>query len=620
VTTDEPSEEGRSLGSSTARVLVGWRKDDTYPKFVEELKAIRAEGLSRIKEGIRGALDLLNAYRMQIGIDNYGQGRNPWFCEPAIVLVLSDGGVAIEDASTPIDKQVASVLHSDGSKGSGMELTKERFRWDQRVMSFVLKIGGIAGMTAPAPAQGEGLLRAICERTGGRIHVVTSLKALLGTMESLAVKGIHPAVTVRWEMLSSVDAPRNKSADATISGMLAVRSKNGFWPIPEASLAGADVMVTGIPMPLQPRRARPRIIVVNTECQPRIPDGFPYDRYDIEPCSATSVLLSRPHVCWRCYVPNSLGDGRLGEPFGFLSALPGGHVTLTLLPYNFPRLWDLLDKLVMLPNGQANHLWNHDFLEYMRRVPFYYVRPLRQALQRFPGSTNIGIPENLDPGLPHGINSYLNKLKNQARQDNERAEMEWESRKGQQQKAKGDSKASPTEAYTTPEVGPSFRRWLKPNTADDAEATVEAAPEDEDEGDDLTWFAPSKATAETDTKADDTMKLNLNAFDTGRTNLLRHLAQLQQACHHARAGAACITDKDAKFRLPIEKMGLYHEAIARKEVIRDPLLDDAENRAMLRPTFGNPFARLGSRGASTDEAQDEAGVLVEGLPTDKRSP
>ena len=36
--------------------------------------------------------DTLNINRMQTGIDMYGQGRYPFYLEPAVIIVISDGG------------------------------------------------------------------------------------------------------------------------------------------------------------------------------------------------------------------------------------------------------------------------------------------------------------------------------------------------------------------------------------------------------------------------------------------------------------------------------------------------------------------------------------------------
>lgn len=39
---------------------------------------------------LQQTFDLLNVHRLHTGIDNYGQGRNPFFLEPAVVIVITD--------------------------------------------------------------------------------------------------------------------------------------------------------------------------------------------------------------------------------------------------------------------------------------------------------------------------------------------------------------------------------------------------------------------------------------------------------------------------------------------------------------------------------------------------
>jgi len=103
--------------------------------------------------GIKRALELLNARRFQ-GIDNYGQGRNPWYMEFASVVVLTDGGRGFEDK----EKGTQVLKHGDSP---GAELTHESYRWDQRVVSFVLKIAGLNTAGGEA-AQRQNSLPSLC--------------------------------------------------------------------------------------------------------------------------------------------------------------------------------------------------------------------------------------------------------------------------------------------------------------------------------------------------------------------------------------------------------------------------------------------------------------------------
>jgi len=59
---------------------------------MNELKNLQATGLSTLGAALKSAFDLLNVNRMQTGIDMYGQGRHPFFLEPAVIVAITDGG------------------------------------------------------------------------------------------------------------------------------------------------------------------------------------------------------------------------------------------------------------------------------------------------------------------------------------------------------------------------------------------------------------------------------------------------------------------------------------------------------------------------------------------------
>ncbi|XP_043747524.1 integrator complex subunit 6 isoform X3 [Cervus elaphus] len=71
------------------RARAGWKEN--HATFMNELKNLQAEGLTTLGQSLRTAFDLLNLNRLVTGIDNYGQGRNPFFLEPAIIITITDG-------------------------------------------------------------------------------------------------------------------------------------------------------------------------------------------------------------------------------------------------------------------------------------------------------------------------------------------------------------------------------------------------------------------------------------------------------------------------------------------------------------------------------------------------
>ncbi|GAB1298987.1 Integrator complex subunit 6 [Apodemus speciosus] len=70
-------------------IKAGWKEN--HATFMNELKNLQAEGLTTLGQSLRTAFDLLNLNRLVTGIDNYGQGRNPFFLEPAIIITITDG-------------------------------------------------------------------------------------------------------------------------------------------------------------------------------------------------------------------------------------------------------------------------------------------------------------------------------------------------------------------------------------------------------------------------------------------------------------------------------------------------------------------------------------------------
>ncbi len=88
-------------------------------------------------------------------------------------------------------------MHHGSSEGR--ELTKEPFRWDQRLFSILLQLPGLSGGGEVASESCH--VSAMCEATGGKSYVVTSHKSLVQSMESLTQK-LHPGVVVNFQRTS----------------------------------------------------------------------------------------------------------------------------------------------------------------------------------------------------------------------------------------------------------------------------------------------------------------------------------------------------------------------------------------------------------------------------------
>ncbi|CAG2168003.1 unnamed protein product, partial [Oppiella nova] len=154
---------------SPNNVKAGWK--ESHVVFMNELKNLTATGMTTMGPALKNAFDLLNINRMQTGIDTYGQGRCPFFLEPSIIIVITDGGRLCTNSGVSDDLNLP--MHSSVP---GSELTKEPFRWDQRLFSIVLRLTGTYNSptdsanslnTNFAVPTDESPIDAMCDVTGG---------------------------------------------------------------------------------------------------------------------------------------------------------------------------------------------------------------------------------------------------------------------------------------------------------------------------------------------------------------------------------------------------------------------------------------------------------------------
>lgn len=117
---------------------------------------------------LKNAFDLLNLNRTTTGIDMYGLGRAPYYLEPTVIITITDGGPLStvngvqEELNLPMNSPIP-----------GSELTKEPFRWDQRLFALVLRLAGnpqadnYNGNLFSVPSD-TSPIDAMCEVTGGK--------------------------------------------------------------------------------------------------------------------------------------------------------------------------------------------------------------------------------------------------------------------------------------------------------------------------------------------------------------------------------------------------------------------------------------------------------------------
>lgn len=558
-------------------IRCGWHTGmkDQMNVFLQELKNLVAKDLSSIGIALKRSFDLLNQYRIQNGIDCYGVGRVPWFNEIANIILLTDGGAlttntgVLESLSLPLNPTLP-----------GSELTLEPFRWDQRLFSIVLQIPSTPVPVEPPRIDSKHILAPMSEVTGGNCQIVTSMKALLGAVESLLGR-LYTGLVINLEC--ATNPPPNKDIpSACLHKLMFIRPNvGGFWPIPEAYWP--DPNMTS----LMPRTAQPTIKFSTSDADPFIIDNFPFDKYELEQTSLTNYLATAKRgVCWQVFVPGSAGPNKLGEPFGFIKA-SSAHPTASLfvLPYNYPKLWPLLDDLVNVQKMAPSPKWRQEFERYLMSIPSYYHPYMRNALKRF-GAPPI-IPDHLDGQLPYPIVSYFKKLKQQSKLELDRMQTALKL-------AKDSSNPAP--------VIPTFKDSIK--TAVTTHKSYHQLLS-RDKNASIYRESSSGESMELETNLSDITplaSLHKNAFDIDRNDLLESIEKIRMHLKQPK-----LQNEDAKHMVPIQQMGVYEDVIKKREVLRD-IDEDRKPRPV--HLFGNPF-RLPKTGqrfevANIDEAEVEA--------------
>uniref|UniRef100_A0A8C4QTB7 Integrator complex subunit 6 like n=1 Tax=Eptatretus burgeri TaxID=7764 RepID=A0A8C4QTB7_EPTBU len=361
-------------------IKAGWKEN--HATFMNELKTLQATGLTTLGQALKTSFDLLNLNRLVSGIDNYGQGRNPFFLETAVVITITDGNKLSSSSS------VQDELHLPlNSPLPGSELTKEPFRWDQRLFALVLRQPG-GPPTEPEQLGSVPLddspITPMCDVTGGRSYCVRTQRMLNQCLESLVQK-VQSGVVVHFEKCGP-DPPNPQSFSPqpwhSCHRLVYVRSNPkagipiGHWPIPEAFWPDQNLPA------LPPRTAHPIVKFSCTDCEPMVIDKLPFDKYELEASPLTQYILERksPHTCWQVFVQNSAKYSDLGCPYGYLKASTTlTCVNLFVMPYNYPVLLPLLDDLFKVHKLKPPLKWRQSFDNYLKAMPPYYLLVIPNA-------------------------------------------------------------------------------------------------------------------------------------------------------------------------------------------------------------------------------------------------
>ncbi|XP_032705208.1 integrator complex subunit 6-like isoform X4 [Lontra canadensis] len=576
-------------------IKAGWKEN--HATFMSELKNLQASGLTTLGQALRSSFDLLNLNRLISGIDNYGQGRNPFFLEPSILITITDGNKLTSTAG------VQEELHLPlNSPLPGSELTKEPFRWDQRLFALVLRLPGLAStepeQVGSVPTD-ESAITQMCEVTGGRSYCVRTQRMLNQCLESLVQK-IQSGVVINFEKTGPdplpvgedglMDSARPSNSFAaqpwhSCHKLIYVRPNSktgvpvGHWPIPESFWP--DQNLPSLP----PRTSHPVVRFSCVDCEPMVIDKLPFDKYELEPSPLTQYILERksPHTCWQVFVTSSGKYNELGYPFGYLKASTTlTCVNLFVMPYNYPVLLPLLDDLFKVHKLKANLKWRQAFDSYLKTLPPYYLLPLKKAL-RMMGAPNL-ISDNLDCGLSYSVISYLKKLSQQTKLESERI-LASVGKKPPQEigiRVKNHSGVGVSLTHSK-----NFRKLLKEIIGESAPRLTELNTKE---------FAGFQLGLLNKDLKPQTYR---NAYDIPRRGLLDQLTRMRSnllKTHKFIVGQ----DEDSLHSVPVAQMGNYQEYL---KTLASPLREIDPDQPKRLHTFGNPF-KQDKKGMMIDEADE----------------
>ncbi|XP_051683538.1 integrator complex subunit 6-like isoform X8 [Oryctolagus cuniculus] len=539
-------------------IKAGWKEN--HATFMSELKNLQASGLTTLGQALRSSFDLLNLNRLISGIDNYGQGRNPFFLDPSILITITDGKKLTSTAG------VQEELHLPlNSPLPGSELTKEPFRWDQRLFALVLRLPGVAS-TEPeqlgSVPTDESAITQMCEVTGGRSYCVRTQRMLNQCLESLVQK-VQSGVVINFEKtgpdplplgedgLMDSSRPSNSFGSQpwhSCHKLIYVRPNSktgvpvGHWPIPESFWP--DQNLPSLP----PRTSHPVVRFSCVDCEPMVIDKLPFDKYELEPSPLTQYILERksPHTCWQVFVTSSGKYNELGFPFGYLKASTTlTCVNLFVMPYNYPVLLPLLDDLFKVHKLKPNLKWRQAFDSYLKTLPPYYLltkleseRILASVGKKPPQEIGIRVKNHSGGGVPLTHNKNVRKLLKEITGETAPRLTEFN-----------------TKEFAGFQVG-LLNKDLKPQTY-------------------------------------------RNAYDIPRRDLLDQLTRMRSnllKVHKFIVGQ----DEDALHSVPVAQMGNYQEYL---KTLTSPLREIDPDQPKRLHTFGNPF-KQDKKGMMIDEADE----------------
>ncbi|KAF0980599.1 hypothetical protein FDP41_013082 [Naegleria fowleri] len=614
------------LVTSGQKVVVGWKDSADSSIFLQRLKSLKANDLTEIGPSLKKCFDVLNQHRLQKSVDHYGMGRYASAAENSAIILITDGErlthsynpylSAADQRQMAIDSKTSfdvNKLTLPNPHTYSTKLTEEPFRWDQRVFSIILQFQAVgttlttispsasvqpsvlnqqqekqnqqnpltAGQT---PTITDNPIAPISEVTGGLSRTISNMTALLKFMEDLsAVQLSRPSVIVNFEIVKTLSLKQlslfppsnNEGLGKTLLQLISQPqpNKETFWPIPENYLPSPNM--TELPT----RRAQPSISLLYTEKNDILLtmafNKFPiYDIFEINvnsPIGKYVIQHSSREGCYKAFVTNSTPSNYgFGESFGFLKRLtiplPTGEfenkLYFYLLPYNYMRLFYLMNEYVNTHKSQPSSAWIQQFHKFVQNLPPYYIKPLKIAMNKwFNGSFNH-FPD-VPSELPLPLQNYYKQLVEEEKRFNKDLEAENENVGGA---PFGSTDVEFTDA--TAGSGGSVQRENSSTTTAANKKFIIRNPFDIDRSNLLKQFKTMSShlfNMEFHDMEDETEKSK---------SLDEHLRKLSK-------------EEINKHSIPISQMGNFDKVLTSKETLRDPF--DTQKQKQL--TFGSPYQK-----------------------------
>ncbi|XP_053668039.1 integrator complex subunit 6-like [Anopheles marshallii] len=341
---------------------VSW--DASMDQFMNAVKTLECTGSTSERNALGNLFEMLNQERMVFGGDTYGYGRCPstaMFCFFVLITNYHDFPKISDTTFLPLSPNVV-----------GSQLTKEPFRWDQRLFALVL------GSTKSPP-----YIKKMSLAMGGWCMPIKSKGSWYRSISRLAknlkvmlmISFIHETILFK----SAAETNIYKLEPTKYALLNCGETWKGLWPVPE-SYWPDDVQNE-----LPPRDAFPVMrILPESSDEPVWMANFPVDKYCVETRTSTDKLpTTDPGKVWPVVIMST--THRKEQPFGYIKR-ECGTLYFYISTYNYPELHRLMTE--NFPNFNARNVQFINALQnYISMIPSYYRYYLSKALSGIVEST-----------------------------------------------------------------------------------------------------------------------------------------------------------------------------------------------------------------------------------------